>query len=479
GGANMGKDTGFLEYRRKDPHYRPKDERIKDFAPVELPLMEAETVVQAARCMDCGTPFCHGCGCPLSNVIPELNSLVYEHRWHEAVDLLLSTNNFPEFTSRICPALCEAACVLGINDEPVTVRQIEMAIVEKGFESGYIRPRPPAERLRERVAVIGAGPAGLSVADTLNRAGYNVVLYDKDKSAGGILRYGIPNFKLDKGIIDRRIRLMQDEGVVFELGVAVGDDVSYKYLRDRFDAICLAGGSRAPRDLKAPGRELKGIRFAMEFLVRQNRILAGEAVEADPDLDAAGKHVVILGGGDTGADCAGTAIRQKAAGVLQLEILPKPPSTRPPTTPWPMWPDILRESSSHKEGGERRWAITVKEFLGSHGHVESLKCVEVEWFTGADGRRQFREKDGSECRIKADLVLLAMGFTGPGRNRIAEDLNLKLTPAGSIMVDANHMTSKAGVFAAGDMARGQSLVVRAITDGRATAKGITSYLQTK
>lgn len=474
----MGKETGFLEYKREHPHYRPKEQRIKDFNPVELKLMDAEAVVQAARCMDCGTPFCHGCGCPLSNVVPELNSLVYEHRWQEAIDLLLSTNNFPEFTSRICPALCEGSCVLGINDEPVAIRQIEMAIVEKGFETGYIRARPPAVRMNRKVAVIGAGPAGLAIADSLNRAGCTVVVYDRDKQAGGILRYGIPDFKLDKALVDRRVKLMQDEGVTFELGVTVGDDVSYKFLKDRFDAICLAGGSRQPRDLdKVPGRALKGIRFAMEFLVRQNRILAGESVQPDEDLVAKGKHIVIIGGGDTGADCAGTALRQEAASVLQLEVMPKPPATRSAATPWPMWPDMLRESSSHKEGGERRWSVTAKEFSGSEGHVTGMNCTEVDWTTGPDGRRQFTEKPGSEFKIKADLVLLAMGFSGPGKSKIAEDLNLKLGNGGSILVDGNHMTSANGVFAAGDMARGQSLVVRAIADGRATAHGIIAHLK--
>ncbi|MEI6218617.1 MAG: glutamate synthase subunit beta, partial [bacterium] len=379
----------------------------------------------------------------------------------------------------ICPAPCEASCVLGINDEPVTIRQIEMAIVEKGFETGYIRPRPPTIRLNQKVAVIGAGPAGLAVADTLNKAGYSVVVYDREKQAGGILRYGIPDFKLDKTLVDRRVKLMTDEGVVFDLGVSVGDDVSYNYLKDRFDAICLACGSRAPRDLTVPGRELKGIRFAMEFLVRQNKMLAGESVGADSELEAKGKHVVIIGGGDTGADCAGTALRQEAASVLQIEIMPKPSVTRPGTTPWPMWPDILRESSSHKEGGARRWGVTVKEFLGTDGHVSSLKCIEVEWLAGPDGRRQCREKAGSEFTIDAGLVLLAMGFTGPGRNRVAEGLQLKLRPGGSILADTNHMTSVSGVFAAGDMASGQSLVVRAIADGRSCAGGIVSYLKAR
>jgi len=474
----MGKERGFLDYKRKGPQYRPKEHRVKDFDPVELRLTDADAILQATRCMDCGTPFCHGCGCPISNVIPELNSLVNRQHWKEALDLLLMTNNFPEFTSRVCPALCEGSCVLGINDEPVTIRQIEMAIVEKAFESGYIGPRPPETRLKQKVAVIGSGPSGLTVADSLNRAGYNVVVYDKDKHAGGVLRYGIPDFKLEKSVVDRRIRLMQDEGIVFELGVTVGEDVSHKYMRDRFDAICLAGGAREPRDIRIPGRDLKGIRFAMEYLVRQNRILAREEVEPDKELDAAGLDVVVIGGGDTGSDCVGTALRQKANSVLQIEIMPKPAETRPETTPWPAWPDVLRESSSHKEGGKRRWSVNTKEFTGQNNHVAALRCVEVEWSKAPDGRAQFKEKSGSEFEVKAQLVLLAMGFTGPGRNKLADDLKLGKDQRGNIKVDGNHMTSEQGVFAAGDMARGQSLVVRAIADGRATAAGIAAYLQT-
>jgi len=473
----MGEAGGFLKYYRKDPGYRKVEERLKDYEPVELRLLDSEIRAQAARCMDCGTPFCHGCGCPLSNVIPELTDLVYNHRWQEALEVLMSTSNFPEFTARICPSLCEASCVLGINDEPVTIRQIELAVIEKAFEKGYLKPRPPAVRFSQKVAVVGAGPAGLAVADTLNRAGYPVTVYDKSKNAGGILRYGIPDFKLEKRVVDRRIKLMQDEGVIFELGVSVGDDISYNFLKSRFSAICLSGGSREPRDLPVPGRKLKGIYFAMEYLVQQNKRLAGEAVDKADEITAEGKTVVIIGGGDTGSDCLGTALRQGAKKVYQFEIMPKPPDERPGSTPWPMWPDILRESSSHKEGGERRWSVSTKEFTGVNGHVKALSCVEVEWSEDKEGKKGFREKKGSEFEVEAQLVLISMGFTGPGRNKIVEDLNIARDARGNIVVNENHMTSISGIFAAGDMSKGQSLVVRAIADGRATASGIIQYFE--
>ena len=472
----MGETGGFLKYYRKEPNYRKVEERIRDFEPVELRLLDSEVRAQAARCMDCGTPFCHGCGCPLINIIPEMTDLVYNNRWQEALDILLSTSNFPEFTARICPALCEASCVLGINDDPVTIRQIELAIIEKGFEAGYLRARPPVVRFDQKVAIIGAGPSGLAVADTLNRAGYHVTVYDRARNAGGILRYGIPDFKLDKKIVDRRINLMQDEGVVFDLGVSVGDDVSYNYLKNRFDAICLSGGSREPRDLKVPGRSLKGIHLAMDYLVQQNKLLAGEPVAEAETITAEGKSVLIIGGGDTGSDCLGTALRQRARKVYQFEIMPKPPKERPDSTPWPMWPNILKETSSHKEGGERRWCVSTKEFNGSDGSVKSVKCVEVEWFDSGGGKMELKEKAGTEFEIQADLVLLSMGFTGPGRNKIVEDLNIERDSRGNIKKNESHMTSVDGVFAAGDIATGQSLVVRAIADGRATAIGVAQYL---
>lgn len=473
----MGKLTGFMEFGRRDPGYRPVTERVKDFNPVELRNSAKEVQEQAARCMDCGTPFCHGAGCPLENFIPEFNEQVYQGRWKEALDILLSTDNFPEFTGRICPAVCEGSCVLGINKDPVSIRQIELEIIEKGFELGYVQPRPPARRLDQRVAVIGSGPAGLVVADTLNHMGYGVVVYDLAEKPGGILRYGIPEFKLAKWVIDRRIRLMEAEGVVFENQVRVGEDISYHYLENRFDAVCLSGGAREPRDLKVPGRELKGIHFAMDFLVQQNRRLGNEAMDPALDILATGKKVLVIGGGDTGSDCVGTSVRQGATEVRQVEIMPEPPPTRAASTPWPMWPNMLRVSSSHKEGGQRQWSVATKEFIGKDGVVKAARLVGVEWVVPAGGGRPvMKEKAGSEFTIEADLVLLAMGFSGPGRNKLVEDLGIK-TVAGAIGRDSRNMTNMPGVFVAGDMTNGASLVVRAMMDGRRAAAGIDAYLK--
>ncbi len=476
----MGKTTGFMEYDRHDAPYRAVAERVKDFNPVELRPSEKDVREQAARCMDCGTPFCFGCGCPLDNVIPEWNEQVYQGRWKEALDLLLSTDNFPEFTGRICPAVCEGSCVLGINKEPVSIRQIELEIIEKGFELGYMTPKPPSKRLDARVAVIGSGPAGLTVADTLNRAGYGVVVYDAAEKPGGILRYGIPEFKLGKWVVDRRIRLMEAEGVVFENNVWVGEDISYHYLQNRFDAICLSGGAREPRDLKIPGRDLKGIHFAMDFLVQQNRRLGNEKLDPARDVLAAGKKVLVIGGGDTGSDCVGTSIRQGATQVSQIEILPEPPPARSEATPWPRWPNMLRVSSSHKEGGTRRWSVATQKIEGENGAVKAVRCIEVEWVSSAPGARPvMKEKAGTEFTIEADLVLLAMGFVGPGRNKLVEDLGIKTEPSGAISRDARNMTSIPGIFVAGDMTHGASLVVRAMRDGRRAAEGIAEYLRSK
>ena len=472
----MDREHGFIEIARQEPGYRPVEERLRDFKPVEVRLANTQILQQAARCMDCGTPFCHGYGCPVGNVAPELHELVYAERWQEALGLLLSTNNFPEFTARVCPALCEASCVLGIDDEPVTIRQIELAVIEKAFADGYMGPRPPRGRRRERVAVIGSGPAGLAVADTLNRRGFGVTVYDRARHAGGVLRYGIPDFKLEKSVVDRRLALMQEEGVEFELGLSAGDDVSHRYLRQRFDAICLAGGARLPRDLQVPGRELRGIHFAMDYLTQQNMKLSGEELAAADDIVATGKRVAVIGGGDTGSDCVGTALRQGAATVTQFEILPRPPEERPEHTPWPMWPDIMRSSSSHEEGGERRWSVTTQRFYGSDGHVTGMHCAEVDCSGDGQGRISFAEREGTEFEAEAGLVLLAMGFLGPAPDRLVDQLGVQCDGRGNIRIDDNHMTSVEGVFAAGDMARGQSLVVRAIADGRETAKGIAVYL---
>jgi glutamate synthase (NADPH/NADH) small chain len=451
-------------------------ERTRDYRAAELPLTDTDIQEQSLRCMDCGIPFCHGCGCPLGNVIPEWNDRVSRRRWRDALDLLLATNCFPEFTGRICPAPCEPACVLGINAEPVTIRQIELAIIERGFERGYMEPMPPARRGGRRVAVVGSGPAGLAVADVLNRAGVDAVVYENAVSPGGILRYGIPDFKLEKWVVDRRLRLMQAEGVVFETGVEVGRDLSHRYLKSRFGAIVLTGGAREPRDLRIPGRELGGIHFAMPYLVQQNMRLAGERPEPAADVTAEGRDVVIIGGGDTGADCLGTAIRQGARRVRQLEILPQPPAARSERTPWPQWPDVLRESSSHKEGGERRWSVDTVEFIGEGGRVKALRCVEVEWRAGPGGRAQPVPRPGTEFMLEADLVLLATGFVGPGRNLLVEKLGIELDPRGYIRRDANGMTSDAGTFVAGDMTQGASLVVRAIADGQNCARGVLKFL---
>jgi glutamate synthase (NADPH/NADH) small chain len=472
----MGRPTGFLEIERRLPGYRPDAERLRDWRAVERLPSVAEMQEQAARCMDCGVPFCHGCGCPLANIIPEWNDLVYRGRWREALDLLLLTNPFPEFTGRICPALCEGSCVLGLNREPVAIRCIELAIIERGFAEGWVQPQPPSERRPEQVAVIGSGPAGLAVAQMLIRRGFGVTIFDAARKPGGILRYGIPEFKLEKNVVDRRIRLLEAEGVRFENGVVVGEDVSLRFLRDRFAAICLAGGAREPRDLRVPGRELQGTYFAMDYLRQQNRRLDGERIPAAEEIRAEGKHVVVVGGGDTGSDCLGTALRQGAASVLQVEILPEPPANRAPDNPWPAWPLIRRDSSSHHEGGTRRWCVCPRELLGKDGRITALRAVEVKWGRGKDGRPAMTEKPGSAFEVPADLVLLAMGFVGPRKGRILQDLGVQLDARGNVTKDANNMTSVAGVFAAGDMARGASLVVRAMADGMLTAEGIERYL---
>lgn len=472
----MGKLGGFMEFDRDDPGYRPVEERKQDYKAVEKVFSEQELNDQAARCMNCGIPFCHGTGCPLENLIPDWNEAAYNRDWEQALNLLCSTSSFPEFTARICPAPCEAACVCEYGDgQPVAIRQIEYAIIEHGFEHGLVKPQPPDVRTGRKVAVIGAGPAGMTVADVLNKLGHTVTVYDEWPKPGGILRYGIPDFKLEKWVVDRRIRLMEAEGVVFECGVKVGEDVSYKFVRDRFDAICLTGGAREPRDLPIPGRELDGIHFAMDFLTRQNRKVDGEIVPSEDDIIAAGKRVLVIGGGDTGSDCVGTSVRQGAASVTQVEIMPKPPDERAESTPWPLWPLQLRTSSSHKEGCQRLWSVSAVEFVGDKGRVRKVKCIEMAGsFVG--GRPKFTPKPGTEFELDIDLVLLAMGFVGPGRNRIADDLELGKDPRGNIKVGADFSTSEPDIFSAGDMARGQSLVVRAMADGKKCAHAIHRHL---
>jgi glutamate synthase (NADPH) small chain len=475
----MAREREFLDVPRQDVSYRPVSERLKDYRSVDVPLTESEIHEQASRCMDCGTPFCHGSstGCPLGNIIPEWNEAVYSGRWEEALDLLLATNVFPEFTGRICPAPCEGACVLGLIRPAVNICKIELAIIEQGFRLGRVAAQPCRSPRAEQVAVVGSGPAGLATAQVLSRAGYQVTVYEKDETLGGLLRYGIPDFKLEKWVIDRRVDLMAREGVQFQCGVNVGDDISYKYLRDRHEAIVLAGGAGVPRDLAVPGRELAGIHFAMEFLSQQNRLVGGEPVDRRARISAAGKKVVVIGGGDTGSDCIGTARRQGAAAVVQLEILPEPPATRSESTPWPQWPLMLRESSSHKEGALRRWSVDTTGFTGENGAVKQVQCVEVEWaFDQAVGRLCPRRVEGSDFSVDADLVLIAMGFVAPSPTGLVEALGIAKDPRGFIARDERHMTNVEGVFVTGDMRTGASLVVRAITDGMQTARKVTQYL---
>ncbi len=467
------RERGFLDIPRVDPGYRPVEERVRDFRAVERQLGHEQVHRQAARCMGCGTPFCHAYGCPLANLIPEFNEAAFRGRWEQALAILLSTNPFPEFTGRVCPAPCEAACVAGLDGDPVTIRQIEQTVAEMGFERGVLTPRPPFARREARVAVVGSGPAGLAAADLLNRHGYPVTVFESALAAGGILRYGIPDFKLEKWVVDRRIRLMQEEGVAFELGVAVGEDVSHRYLQRRFDALCVACGAREPRDLRIPGRDLEGVHFAMDYLARQNRRSAGETVEPGRSMEARGKRVVVIGGGDTGSDCLGTALRQGAERVVQLEILPLPSDRRDPSTPWPQWPRQLRLTHAHHEGGEVLWSVMTTELLGREGRVTGLRGVRVDW-EGRGGGPQ--PVPGTDFELEADLVLLAMGFTGPRRSALVDGLGLELDERGCIRTFDHNRTSVEGVFAAGDMAMGQSLVVRAAADGRGAARGIMAEL---
>ena len=469
----MGKPTGFLEYQRTLPTRRPPQERIKDWFEIYQPFPTESVQQQGARCMECGVPFCHT-GCPVNNHIPDWNDLVYRGRWEEAVRRLHSTNNFPEFTGRICPAPCEASCVLGINQPPVTIRHIEKTVVERGFDEGWIRPEPAHHTTGKRVAVIGSGPAGMAASQQLCRAGHDVTLYEKNDRIGGLLRYGIPNFKLEKHLIDRRMEQMAAEGVKFVTGAHVGINMDAERLRKEFDAVVLSGGSEAPRDLKIPGRELRGIHFAMEFLPQQTRRVLGDKIPAEQSILATGKRVVIIGGGDTGADCLGTCLRQGAASVKQFEIMPKPPETRSEQTPWPLWPLQLRTESSHEEGGTREWSLNTLHFEGDdQGNVKGLRVVAV------GPPPKFEPIAGSERTIEAELVLLAMGFTGPVRGGMLEQFGVALDQRGNVATNERKMTSVDGIFAAGDMRRGQSLVVWAIAEGRETAAHVDAYLRAK
>ena len=470
----MGKVTGFKEFDREGPQKRPIQIRLRDYSEIYQEWPEADIRDQGARCMNCAVPFCHT-GCPLGNVIPDWNDLVYRGRWQEALKQLLATNNFPEFTGRICPAPCEDACVLAINQDPVTIEYIEKSIAERGFSEGWIQPEPPAHRTGKRAAVIGSGPAGLAAAQQLNRAGHHVTVFERDEYPGGLLTLGIPDFKLDKEVVRRRIRLMEEEGIVFRTEAHVGVNVPTSEL-EKFDAVCLAGGSTKARDLDIPGRNLRGVHLAMEFLPQQNRLNAGQSVPSDERISAEGKRVVILGGGDTGADCLGTSHRQGAEIVHQFELLPEPPADRSSDNPWPQWGRVLRTSAAHEEGGIRDYSIMTKSFSGSNGHVEKLHGVRLEWAPGADGRMAMKEVPGSEFEIETELVLLALGFLHPEHEGMLNELGVEFDARGNVKLDSNRMTSRPGIFAAGDMARGQSLVVWAIAEGRETAHYMDHYL---
>jgi glutamate synthase (NADPH/NADH) small chain len=470
----VGKTTGFLEIQRKKWPTRPVAERLRDWKEVYLPYPEAELQQQGARCMDCGVPFCHQ-GCPLGNLIPDWNDLVYRDRWRDAIERLHATNNFPEFTGRLCPAPCEGACVLGINDDPVTIKAVEVSIVEHAFERGWVAPEAPASRTGKKVAIVGSGPAGLAAAEQLNRAGHSVIVFERADRIGGLLRYGIPEFKMEKRFLDRRLKLMEKAGVVFQTNAHVGVDLPVADLRRDFDALVLAGGACAPRDLSIPGRELGGIHFAMDYLTLSNRRCEGDAIPDDAFIGAAGKRVVIIGGGDTGADCLGTVHRQGAVAVHQFELLPRPPDTRAPENPWPQWPNIFRVSSAHEEGGERVYSVSTQRFLGDGGRVRRLEAVKVDLMR-ANGRVEFRPVAGSDFALDVDLVLLAMGFVGPEKPGLLTDLGVRLTERGTVWRDASWMTSVPGVFTCGDMQRGQSLIVWAIAEGRSAARGVDAFL---
>jgi len=475
----MGKPTGFLEIERSDRSYAPVAERLKHWKEFVVPLPKPELQAQASRCMSCGIPFCHQ-GCPVNNQIPDFNELVYRDQWREALENLQSTNNFPEFTGRICPAPCEASCTLNIPDAPVTIKSIECQIIDRGWDEGWIKPEPSPRGTGKRVAVVGSGPAGLACAQQLARAGHATTVFEKSDRIGGLLRYGIPDFKMEKHLIDRRVRQMEAEGVIFRTGFEVGGMVSVQRLLDDYDVLVMANGAEDPRNLEVPGRELAGIHYAMEFLTQQNKRNAGdsESIAAPTGtIDARGKHVVVIGGGDTGSDCIGTSNRQGAASVTQLEIMPMPPERENKALTWPDWPLKLRTSSSHQEGVERDFSVVTKRAVGKDGQVTAIECARVEWVKGDDGRMQMRDVEGSSFELKADLVFLAMGFVGPTKAGVVEQSGVELDPRGNVKANmANYQTSRSNIFACGDARRGQSLVVWAIREGRQCARAVDEFL---
>ncbi len=472
----MGDPKGFLKVKRKETSYRRVEERLKDNSEVSIMRSEGQSQQQASRCMDCGTPFCHW-ACPLGNYIPEWNDLMFKGCWQKAFELLEASNNFPEITGRVCPAMCEYGCVLSINDDAVTVRENELAVVEYAFAADMVKPLPPKVRTGKKVAVVGSGPAGLACAVQLNKAGHEVTVFERDDKIGGILRYGIPDFKLEKYILDRRIEIWKKEGIIFRTAAYVGSTYSVSELLRKFDAVCLAGGSRIPRDLKIEGRDLTGIYFAMDYLIQANRRVAGEEILQPDVIDARGKRVVIIGGGDTGADCVGTAHRQGAAHVVQIELLPKPAECRTEEYPWPTYPLLLKTSSSHQEGGERHWSVLTKRFSGEGAAVKRLECVRVEFTKDdRDASYKMREVTGSNFHIDAELVILAIGFLGPERDGLLSGLGVELDSRNNVKTDSKYMTSIKGVFSAGDMRRGQSLVAWALSEGRRAARCMDEYL---
>ncbi|TCO09677.1 glutamate synthase subunit beta [Natronoflexus pectinivorans] len=472
----MGNPRGFIEVPQKFSGNRPVNERVDDYGEVEQVLNDQDRRLQASRCMDCGIPFCHW-ACPVGSKIPEWQDALYKGDYDEAYKILHSTNSFPEFTGRVCPAPCEKSCVLAIHEEAVTIRENESSTVEKAFELGVIKPRIPKKRTGKKVAVIGSGPAGLSVADLLNQAGHSVTVFERDDAVGGLLRYGIPDFKLNKKVIDRRIQIFETEGIEFKTNTSVGENITGKEILKKYDAVVLAIGAMKPRDLAVEGRELKGVYFAMEYLTQQNKVNRGVTFNGER-IEAKGKKILVIGGGDTGSDCVGTANRQKASWVGQLEILPKPPAKRRPGNPWPYWPNVLKTSSSHEEGCERMWSLATRKFLGKDGVVTGVEVAEVEW-ANENGNWKMNEKPDTVRVIEADMVFLSMGFVHPVHEGLIKELNLELDPRGNVKIDDNYSTSMDGVFAAGDAANGASLVVTAIAKGREAAEKVHEYLSKK
>ncbi len=474
----MGDPKGFIKVARKEGGYRALAERIDDYSEVEQTLPDADRQLQASRCMDCGVPFCHW-ACPLGNKTPEWQDAAWRGDWETAYGILSSTSNFPEFTGRICPALCEKSCVLAIDNEAVTIRENECSVAEHAFNLGIVKPRIPAKRTGKKVAIIGGGPAGLAAADMLNQAGHSVTIFEKNNAIGGLLRYGIPDFKLNKKVIDRRLAILQAEGVNFKTNAEVGVNYKLEKLRKEFDSIVVTIGAGRPRDLNVEGRELEGVHFALEFLQQQNHVNRGDVVKESDRIVATGKPVLVIGGGDTGSDCVGTSNRQKARSVMQIEIMPKPSETRMPGNPWPYWPTVLKTTSSHKEGCDRRWCLSTKRFIGEGGKVKKVELVEVEWKKDGNGRWVMEERPDTAYTVDAELVLLCMGFLSPVHEGLVNELGVEFDARGNIKVDGNGMTSVEGVFAAGDAATGASLVVRAIARGRDTARGVHEWLMRK